>query len=61
MVREVRALGLDDYGFRVIMASSFADIFLTTALKWPLPIVLKEEIIESLFREVEALLVFLES
>ena len=51
--REHAPWALDDYGFRVILAPSFADIFLIIAENGLLPIVLKEEIIESLFKEVE--------
>ena len=53
--REHAPWALDDYGFRVILAPSFADIFFNNCFKnGLLPIVLKEEIIESLFEEVEA-------
>ena len=53
--REHAPWALDDYGFRVILAPSFADIFFNNCFKnGLLPIVLKEEIIESLFMEVEA-------
>lgn len=53
--REHAPWALDDYGFRVILAPSFADIFFNNCFKnGLLPIVLKEEIIESLFKEVEA-------
>ena len=53
--REHAPWALDDYGFRVILAPSFADIFFNNCFKnGLLPIVLKEEIIESLFNEVEA-------
>ena len=53
--REHAPWALDDYGFRVIMAPSFADIFFNNCFKnGLLPIVLKEEIIEFLFKEVEA-------
>ena len=52
--REHAPWALDDYGFRVILAPSFADIFFNNCFKnGLLPIVLKEEIIESLFKEVE--------
>ena len=48
--REHAPWALDDYGFRVILAPSFADIFFNNCFKnGLLPIVLKEEIIESLF------------
>lgn len=57
--REHAPWALDDYGFRVILAPSFADIFFNNCFKnGLLPIVLKEEIIESLFKEVEALVGF---
>jgi len=53
--REHAPWALDDYGFRVILAPSFADIFFNNCFKnGLLPLVLKEEIIESLFKEVEA-------
>ena len=53
--REHAPWALDDYGFRVIIAPSFADIFFNNCFKnGLLPIVLKEEIIEFLFKEVEA-------
>ena len=53
--REHAPWALDDYGFRVILAPSFADIFFNNCFKnGLLPIVLKEEIIESLFKEVAA-------
>ena len=53
--REHAPWALDDYGFRVILAPSFADIFFNNCFKnGLLPIVLNEEIIESLFKEVEA-------
>lgn len=53
--REHAPWALDDYGFRVILAPSFADIFFNNCFKnGLLPIVLKEEIIESPFKEVEA-------
>ena len=53
--REHAPWALDDYGFRVILAPSFADIFFNNCFKnGLLPIVLKAEIIESLFKEVEA-------
>ena len=53
--REHAPWALDDYGFRAIMAPSFADIFFNNCFKnGLLPIVLNEEIIDSLFKEVEA-------
>jgi len=53
--REHAAWALGDYGFRAIVAPSFADIFHTNAFKnGLLLVVLEEERIERLFREVEA-------
>ena len=53
--REHAPWALDDYGFRVILAPSFADIFFNNCFKnGLLPIVLKEEVVNSLFNEVEA-------
>ena len=53
--REHAPWALDDYGFRAILAPSFADIFFNNCFKnGLLPIVLNEEIIDSLFKEVEA-------
>jgi 3-isopropylmalate/(R)-2-methylmalate dehydratase small subunit len=49
--REHAPWALEDYGFRVILAPSFADIFFNNCFKnGLLPIVLKEEVIEDLFR-----------
>ena len=46
---------LDDYGFRAVIAPSFADIFFNNCYKnGLLPIVLSEEQVEQLFKEVEA-------
>ena len=46
---------LEDYGFRVIVAPSFADIFYNNCFKnGLLPIVLKEEVVDKLFAEVSA-------
>ena len=48
--REHAPWALADYGFKVIIASSFADIFFNNSFKnGILPIVLKEEIISDLF------------
>jgi 3-isopropylmalate/(R)-2-methylmalate dehydratase small subunit len=48
--REHAPWALEDYGFRVILAPSFADIFFNNCFKnGILPIVLKEEIIDRLF------------
>ncbi|MCU7905059.1 MAG: 3-isopropylmalate dehydratase small subunit [Candidatus Thiodiazotropha sp. (ex Epidulcina cf. delphinae)] len=49
--REHAPWALADYGFRVIVAPSFADIFFSNCFKnGLLPIVLEEEIIDRLFR-----------
>jgi len=48
--REHAPWGLDDYGFRVILASSFADIFYNNCFKnGMLPVPLDDTIIEDLF------------
>ena len=53
--REHAPWALDDYGFRAMIAPSFADIFFNNCFKnGLLPIVLDAEIVESLFRQVEA-------
>jgi len=53
--REHAPWALDDYGFRVVIASSFADIFYNNCFKnGLLPIVLSKDIIESLFLAVDA-------
>jgi 3-isopropylmalate/(R)-2-methylmalate dehydratase small subunit len=53
--REHAPWALEDYGFRVILASSFADIFFNNCFKnGLLPIVLERETIAGLFREVLA-------
>ncbi len=53
--REHAPWALDDYGFRVIIAPSFADIFYNNCFKnGLLPIVLEEKIVDQLFREAEA-------
>ncbi|VAX13317.1 3-isopropylmalate dehydratase small subunit [hydrothermal vent metagenome] len=52
--REHAPWALEDYGFRVIIAPSFADIFFNNCFKnGLLPIVLDEGIVDDLFREVE--------
>ncbi len=52
--REHAPWALDDYGFRVIIAPSFADIFYNNCFKnGLLPIVLDEEIVDSLFNELD--------
>lgn len=53
--REHAPWALDDYGFRAILAPSFADIFFNNCFKnGLLPIVLDKEVIDGLFAEVEA-------
>lgn len=52
--REHAPWSLQDYGFKVIIAPSFADIFFNNCFKIGLlPIVLNEKIVDQLFREVE--------
>lgn len=53
--REHAPWALDDYGFRVLIAPSFADIFFNNCFKnGILPIVLDEETVDELFRKVES-------
>ncbi|KEA63823.1 3-isopropylmalate dehydratase small subunit [Marinobacterium lacunae] len=53
--REHAPWALDDYGFRAIIAPSFADIFYNNCFKnGLLPIILSEEQVDQLFKEVEA-------
>ncbi len=53
--REHAPWALLDYGFRVIIAPSFADIFFNNCFKnGILPIVLPEATVDTLFRETEA-------
>jgi 3-isopropylmalate/(R)-2-methylmalate dehydratase small subunit len=53
--REHAPWALDDYGFRAILAPSYADIFFNNCFKnGLLPIVLPREVIDTLFDEVEA-------
>ena len=53
--REHAPWALDQYGFRAILAPSFADIFFNDSFKnGLLPIVLPEAVIEQLFNEVAA-------
>ncbi|MCL4134719.1 UNVERIFIED_CONTAM: hypothetical protein GTU68_054263 [Idotea baltica] len=53
--REHAPWALDDYGFRAVIAPSFADIFFNNCFKnGLLPIVLKEDVVDKLFAEVEA-------
>ncbi len=52
--REHAPWALDDFGFRVIIAPSFADIFYNNCFKnGLLPIVLDEKVVDKLFRETE--------
>lgn len=52
--REHAPWALDDYGFRAIIAPSFADIFFNNCYKnGLLPIVLPEDVVEQLFQETE--------
>lgn len=51
--REHAPWALEDYGFRAVLAPSFADIFFNNCFKNSiLPIVLDEEIISTLFEEI---------
>jgi 3-isopropylmalate/(R)-2-methylmalate dehydratase small subunit len=53
--REHAVWALDDFGFRVVLASSFADIFYNNSFKnGLLPIILDEKIIDELFSRVSA-------
>jgi 3-isopropylmalate/(R)-2-methylmalate dehydratase small subunit len=53
--REHAPWALEDYGFRAIIASSYADIFFNNCFKnGLLPIVLSESIVDGLFKAVEA-------
>jgi 3-isopropylmalate/(R)-2-methylmalate dehydratase small subunit len=53
--REHAPWALKDYGFRVIIAPSFADIFFSNCFKnGMLPIVLSEGVVEELFKKVYA-------
>jgi len=53
--REHAPWALEDYGFRVIIAPSFADIFFNNCFKnGILPIVLEARIVDEFFKEVEA-------
>lgn len=53
--REHAPWALDDYGFRVMIAPSFADIFFNNSFKnGLLPIVVPAEVVDQLFKEVEA-------
>lgn len=53
--REHAPWALDDYGFRAIIASSYADIFYNNSFKnGLLPVILDEEIVDQLFAEMYA-------
>ena len=53
--REHAPWALDDYGFRCVIAPSFADIFYNNSFKnGLLPLVLSAEIVEQLFQEMYA-------
>ncbi len=53
--REHAPWALEDYGFKVIIASSFADIFFNNCFKnGMLPIVLSADIVDKLFKQVAA-------
>ncbi len=53
--REHAPWALDDYGFRAIIAPSFADIFYNNCFKnGLLPVVLEEKVIDQLFQDAEA-------
>jgi len=53
--REHAPWALDDYGFRAVIAPSFADIFYNNCFKnGLLPIILSEAQVDRLFKEVEA-------
>ncbi|MBR9912077.1 MAG: 3-isopropylmalate dehydratase small subunit [Gammaproteobacteria bacterium] len=53
--REHAPWALDDYGFRAVIAPSFADIFFNNSFKnGLLPIVLEEKVVEQLFQELYA-------
>jgi 3-isopropylmalate/(R)-2-methylmalate dehydratase small subunit len=53
--REHAPWALEDYGFKVIIASSYADIFYNNCFKnGMLPIVLTADIVDTLFKQVAA-------
>jgi 3-isopropylmalate/(R)-2-methylmalate dehydratase small subunit len=53
--REHAPWALQDYGFRVVIAPSYADIFFNNCFKnGILPIILDEQVVDKLFKEVEA-------
>lgn len=52
--REHAPWALQDYGFQVIIAPSYADIFFNNSFKIGLlPLVLRENIVDQIFREVD--------
>lgn len=52
--REHAVWALDGYGIRAVIAPSFADIFFNNSFKSGLlPIVLKEDVVDKLFKEVD--------
>ena len=54
--REHAPWALDEYGFRAIIAPSFADIFFNNSFKnGLLPIILKDEEVDALFQQAEAI------
>ena len=60
--REHAVWALDDYGFSVIISSSFADIFFSNCFKnGMLPISLESKIVEKLLKETNAIEVDLEN
>lgn len=53
--REHAPWALDDYGFRAVIAPSFADIFFNNSFKnGLLPVVLEEDIVDKLFQQMYA-------
>ncbi|KDE38594.1 3-isopropylmalate dehydratase small subunit [Nitrincola lacisaponensis] len=53
--REHAPWALEDFGIRAIIAPSYADIFFNNSFKnGLLPIILEEDLVDQLFREVEA-------
>ncbi|TBV12441.1 3-isopropylmalate dehydratase small subunit [Stutzerimonas kirkiae] len=53
--REHAPWALDEYGFRTVIAPSFADIFFNNSFKnGLLPIILKDEEVDELFQQAEA-------
>ena len=54
-LREHAPWALEDYGFQVVIAPSYADIFFNNSFKnGLLPIVLDEAVVDGLFKDVEA-------